>query len=127
MKIFTNKEYENRIKWARESVESEYKMKAITLDLIGALLGQDFSTMTPKELEEFFNFHPNSDAQMINFIRGMKAGIDSIIKIFEQCGIARKRTLEKLRFRSLKKMDNYIEEYKQKIDGEAADGGKQND
>lgn len=109
MKILTNKEYENRIRWAREGADADAKMKAATLDFISALFSvEDFSKMSTDEIKEFFKYNP--DCSHRTFARGMKAGIDSIIDTFEMSGIVRKRTLEKLRFRAVKNVDECFEE-----------------
>lgn len=114
MKFLTNKEYEKRIKWAREGAEFEYKQKALILDLIGNMFGQDFSTMTVDEIDKFFHWC-DADVRMYQFYEGMKAGTDSIIDTFEKCGLARKHTLEKLRFRANKTIHDKMEEFKEKI------------
>lgn len=118
MKFLTNKEYENRIKWVRESVESEYKTKAIILDLIGNMFGQDFSKMSINEIDEFFHWC-DADVRMFQFCRGMQAGTNSIIDTFEKCGLARKHTLEKLRFRANKTINDKMKEHKEHLNGEA--------
>ena len=118
MKLLTNKEYEKRMKWVREGVESEYKKKVIILDLIGSMFDKDFSTMSIDEIDEFFHWC-NADVRMYQFYQWMEAGIDSIIDTFEKCGLARKHTLEKLRFRANKTIHDKMEEHKEHLNGEA--------
>ena len=112
MKILTNKEYECRMNLARESATVEYKKKAAALNFISALFDvEDFSKMSTDEIKEFFKYNP--DCSHRDFARGMKAGIDSIIDTFEMCGICKKRTLEKLRVRARKNIDDGFEKYKE--------------
>lgn len=118
MKLLTNKEYEKRIELAREGVESKYKTKALILDLIGNMFGQDFSTMSINEINDFFHWC-NADVRMHQFCKGMKAGTDSIIDTFEKCGLARKHTLEKLRFRANKTINDKMNECKEHLNEEA--------
>lgn len=118
MKFLTNKEYEKRMKWVREGVKSEYKEKAIILDLIGNMFDKDFSTMTVDEIDKFFHWC-DADIRMYHFCRGMEAGTNSIIDTFEKCGLARKHTLEKLRFRANKTIHDKMEEYKEHLNEEA--------
>ena len=118
MKFLTNKEYEKRIESAREEVESKYKKKALVLDLIGNMFDKDFSTMSIDEIDEFFHWC-SADVRMYQFCRGMEAGTNSIVDTFKKCGLARKHTLEKLRFRANKTIHDKMEEYKEHLNGEA--------
>ena len=114
MKVFTNKGWTRERKHIEGMVESEYKQKALTLDLIGNMFDKDFSTMSINEIDEFFHWC-SADVRMYQFCRGMEAGTDSIIDTFEKCGLARKHTLEKLRFRALKNLETHKEEFKKRI------------
>jgi hypothetical protein len=114
MKFLTNKEYEKRIEWAREGARLDYEKKALTLDLIGKMFEKDFSTMSIDEIDEFFHWC-SADVRMYQFCRGMEAGTNSIVDAFEECGLARKHTLEKLRFRANKTIHDKMEECKEKI------------
>lgn len=118
MKFLTNKEYEKRIKLAREDAEFEYKPRALILDLIGAMFNKDFSTMTVDEIDKFFHWC-DADVRIYQFYKGMKAGTDSIIDTFEKSGLARKHTLEKLRFRANKTINDKMNECKEHLNEEA--------
>ena len=116
MKIFfTKKQLDNYLETERAALnyaKNEYEYYAAKWNYIQSLFDADFREMSTDEIKEFFKYNP--DISHRDFCRGMKAGIeagvDCIIDIFEKSGIVKKRTLEKLRWRTKQQLKNYINE-----------------
>lgn len=114
MKIFFTKKqlnsYLNTERAVLDYAKGEYEYYAAKWDYIQSLFNTDFREMSTDEIKEFFKYNP--DVRHYDFCRGMEAGIDIIIDTFEKSGIAKKRTLEKLRWRAKQKIKNSYEEKK---------------
>lgn len=116
MKIFfTKKQLYNYLKTERAALnyaKNEYEYYVAKWNYIQALFGTDFRKMSVDEIKDFFKYNP--DVSHSDFRRGMKAGIkagvDCIIDTFGKSGIVKKRTLEKLRWRTKQQLQNYIDE-----------------
>ena len=114
MKIFfTKKQLDNYLNAERAALnfaKGEYEYYAAKWDYIQTLFNTDFREMSTDEIKEFFKYNP--DVRHYDFCRGMEAGVDCIIDTFEKSGIAKKRTLEKLRWRAKQHIKDHIEEKK---------------
>ena len=111
MKIFfTKKQLDSYLEPERAAfnyAKNKYELYAAKWDYIQSLFNTDFREMNVDEIKEFFKYNP--DVRHYDFSRGMEAGIDAIIDTFEKSGIAKKRTLEKLRQRAKQHIKNHIE------------------
>ena len=112
MKIFfTKKQLENYLKDERAALnyaKGEYKLIAAKFNYIETLFDKKFSEMSTDEIKEFFKYNP--DIRIKDYTKGMMSGVDSTIDALEMCGIMKKRTLEKIRFRSKEKIKKKAEE-----------------
>ena len=109
--FFTKKQLNNYLEEERAALDyarANYNYYAAKWDYIQALLNIDFREMDTDEIKKFFKYNP--DVRHKDYSDGMKAGINIIIDVFETCGIAKKKTLEKLRWRAHKQIEKETNE-----------------
>lgn len=116
MKIFfTKKQLNNYLEEERAALDyarANYNLYAATWDFIQSLLNTDFREMDTDEIKKFFKYNP--DIRLKDYREGMCAGVDCIIDTFENSGVIKKKTLEKLRWRA---KQNILKSCEERIDG----------
>ena len=114
MKIFfTKKQLDSYLESERAAfnyAKNEYEYYVAKWNYIQSLFNTDFREMSVNEITNFFKY--NTDVRQQDFCNGMRAGIDIIVDTFETSGIAKKPTLEKLRWRAKQQIRNSYEEKK---------------
>lgn len=112
MKIFfTKKQFDKCLEEERAAYEyakTKYNYYVAKIEFIQTLLGINLLEMDTEEIEKFFKYNP--DFRHRDFCRGMSAGIDCIIDTLRNSGVAKKQTLEKLRWRAKQKIEEHISE-----------------